>query len=191
VSGDGLLSTIRFVPVDDGSPNISFVCAALAEPFGDPLPISNVPPCVSPITPTPGPGETPAPTLPPAATATPGAATATPGGPTATPAGPLPTPTPAGPTTTPTPLPPGMEAVTLVAGCNPVASTYPDGTSLQTIADSVGRAGILTSIWKFQAGTWLGYSPKYPEAGTLTQTYFLDPLFICVNNPGDFVRRIV
>jgi len=68
VNGNGLLSTIRFVPVAGGSPNIQFVCAGLADPLGDGIPISNVPPCVAPITPTP---TTPWPTASPLPTATP------------------------------------------------------------------------------------------------------------------------
>jgi len=174
VNGNGLLSTISFVPVASGSPSIQFVCAGLADPLGGGMPISNVPPCVAPITPTPGPGQTPAPT----STPRPGAPPAA----TSTPTGPLPT---------PTPLPPGLEAVGLVTGCNPVASTYLDHTPIGTIASRVGRAGILTSIWKFNLGAWLGYSPQFPQVSDLTEIDFLDAVFICVNSPGDFVRPIV
>lgn len=170
-SGSGLLSTVKFSPLASGSPNIRFVCAALGDPNGDPLPLTNVPECGTAITPTPGPGQTPAPT----STPVPGAAT----------------PTPTGPLPTPTPLPPGLEAVGLLTGCNPVASTYPDGTPIGTIADRVGRAGILTSIWKFSLGAWLGYSPQFPHVSDLSEVYFLDAVFICVNSPGDFVRPIV
>ncbi|MGB6837270.1 MAG: hypothetical protein WBF66_06165, partial [Dehalococcoidia bacterium] len=103
-----------------------------------------------------------------------------------------PGPTPSGgPAPTATPLPPGMEAVDLMAGCNAVASTYPDATPTQTIASNVGRTGILTSIWKFDLGSWLGYSPQFPEVSDLTETEFLDALFICVDSPGAFVRPIV
>ena len=174
-SGSGLLSTITFSPVAGGAVDIRLVCAGLADPLGAGIPVSNVSACVSPTTPTPTPGagETPAPTSTPA----PGQPTAT-----ATPTGPLPT---------PTPLPPGLEAVDLIAGCNPVASTYPDGTPIQTIADRVGHAGNLTSVWKFQLGTWLGYSPRFPEVSDLTVIDFLDAVFICVNGPGAFVRPVV
>jgi hypothetical protein len=51
--GGGLLSTVTFEPVADGAPNIQFVCAILANPLGEDIPISNVPPCVAPVTPTP------------------------------------------------------------------------------------------------------------------------------------------
>jgi hypothetical protein len=171
-NGGGLLSTVAFQPVGDGAPNIHFVCAGLGDPLGNDIPISNVPPCVSPITPTPGPGETPAPT------STPGGAPAA----TATPAGPLPT---------ATPLPPGLEAVPLVAGCSPVASTYADGTPIGTIADAVGPAGNLISLWMFDAGTWRAYSPQFPEVSDLTEADLLDVVFTCVNGPGAFVRPLV
>ncbi len=97
----------------------------------------------------------------------------------------------AGPQPTPTPLPPGMEAVPLAAGCNPVTSTYADASPIQTIADAVGPAGSLVSLWKFDAGTWRAYSPQYPQASDLAATEFLDVLFTCVGGPGDFVRPIV
>jgi len=108
-----------------------------------------------------------------------------------TPGGPGPGPTPSGPAPTATPLPPGLEAVALIMGCNPVASTYPDDTPIQTIAGGVGPAGILTSLWKFDLGTWLGYSPQFPQVSDLTEMDSLDAVFICVNSPGDFVRPLV
>lgn len=110
---------------------------------------------------------------------------------TGTPATPTATPSPTGPGATATPLPPGMEAVDLVAGCNPVASTYPDDTAAQTIADNVGPAGSLTSLWEFEQGAWLGYSPQFPEVSDLREKDFLDVVFVCVSSPGVFVRPTV
>jgi hypothetical protein len=191
-TGGGLLSTVTFQPAADGAPNIAFVCAGLGDTLGNDMPIGNVPPCKAAITPTAtlGPGETPQPSAPPGGpTATPGGPTATPGGPTATPGGP--TATPAGPTPTPTPLPPGYEAVDLAAGCNPVATTYPDATPIETIAAAVGPAGNLDALWEFEGGVWLGYSPAYPQASDLTAKNFLDVVFICVLGPGSFARLIV
>jgi hypothetical protein len=183
-SGSGLLSTVtlRPGPVGNGDPKIGFVCAALADPLAEDIPVGNVAPCVSPVTPTAGPSETPEPS------ATPGGPSPTPGGPTATPS---PTATPAGPTPTPTPLPPGYEAVDLAAGCNPVASTYPDATPIGTIAAAVGPAGNLNALWEFEGGVWLGYSPAYPEVSDLTASDLLDVVFICVTGPGSFGRPIV
>jgi hypothetical protein len=98
---------------------------------------------------------------------------------------------PPGPQPTPTPLPPGMEAVPLAGGCNPVTSTYADASPIQTVADAVGPAGNLVSLWKFDAGTWRAFSPQYPQASDLAATDFLDVLFTCVGGEGDFVRPIV
>jgi hypothetical protein len=102
-----------------------------------------------------------------------------------------PSPTPVGPVATPMPLPPGYEAVDLAAGCNPVATTYPDATPIETIAAAVGPAGNLDALWEFEAGVWLGYSPAYPQASNLTVKNFLDAVFVCVMGPGQFVRPIV
>jgi hypothetical protein len=114
--------------------------------------------------------------------------TSTPGqGPTATPPGGTPPP----PGATPTPLPPGYEAVDLAGGCNPVATTYPDGTPIGTIAGAVGPAGNLEALWEFEGAVWFGYSPAYPQASDLTAKDFLDVVFICVMGPGQFVRPIV
>ena len=119
------------------------------------------------------------------------------GGPVATPGGtPAATATPAGtpatgPAATPTPLPPGMEAIDLAVGCNPVTNTYPDNTPVQTIASSVGPTGTLTSLWQFELGTWLGYSPEFPEVSNLQEMSLLDVVFICVAGPGAFGRPVV
>lgn len=112
------------------------------------------------------------------------AATATPG-PSPTPGG------PGGPVATPTPLPPGFEAVDLAAGCNPVTTTYPDGTAIETVAAAVGPAGNLESLWEFEGGLWLGYSPAYPQVSDLAAKNFLDVVFICVAGVGAFARPIV
>jgi len=80
------------------------------------------------------------------------------------------------------------DVVPLVAGCNPVASTFPDATSIETIAGAVSPPEILISIWEFEAGIWLGYSPQFPDVSDLTEKDFLDVAFLCVNAPGSFTR---
>jgi CSLREA domain-containing protein len=134
------------------------------------------------ITPTPTP--TPTGSVTPTPTGTPPTATATP---TATG-----TPATATPTRTPTTV--AMESVTLVGGvCNPVASTYPDGTSITTIANAVSPSGILVSIWKFDTGSgiWRGYSPQFPQASDLTAVERLDAIFICVSSAGTWSRPLI
>jgi len=87
-----------------------------------------------------------------------------------------------------------MESVTLVGGvCNPVASSYPNGTAIATIANAVSPSGILISIWKFEpsSGAWLGYSPQAPQASNLTQVNRLDAIFICVSSAGSWSRPLI
>jgi hypothetical protein len=79
----------------------------------------------------------------------------------------------------------------LIAGCNPLATTYPDGTTVQTLTGATAPAGTLTAIWKFEAGVWRAYSPEFPQASDLAVTAFLDVVFLCVDSPGTFVRPLV
>jgi len=137
-------------------------------------------PCTQPTSPTPA-GPSP----------TPGGPSPTPVGPSPTPGGLTVTPAPPGPTLTPTPLPPGMEAVALAAGCNPVASTYPDTTPVAEVARVVTPTGTLVSLWKFEGGVWLGYSPDFPQASDLAEVSLLDVAFICVREASVFVRPVV
>jgi len=114
------------------------------------------------------------------------APTSTPTTPTATGTPPTRTPTPGSPTATPTLGP--METKTLVAGCNPMSSTYPDNTAVTTLGAAVSPAGALISIWKFDAGVWRGYSPDYPTYSDLSEVDRLDVVFICVDRAGSFQR---
>lgn len=114
--------------------------------------------------------------------------TPTPGTPTATPtrtSTPTATGTPPTATGTATPT---MESETLVVGCNPLASTYPDNTAISTIAAAVSPSGALVSIWSFETGVWRGYSPFYPEYSDLSEVDRLDVVFICVDTAGSFER---
>jgi len=172
-NGGGLLSTVKFQPVGNGAPNIGFVCAGLADIWGEDIPISNVPPCGASVTPTPGPGETPAPTN-------------TPGG------TPEATSTPAGPLPTATPLPPGLEAIALVAGCQFVAWTGADSTTPADLSALVGPVGTLRSLWAQQpAPLWRGYSPQFPQVSDMEPVNMLDVVAICMNDLGDFVRPLI
>jgi hypothetical protein len=194
-SGSGLLSTVTFNALTSGSTSLCLSWAQLSDTLGDDIPTgvahasiavgggsAPAPSCEAPATPTPGAtntpttGDTP---VPPVATATaePPPATATPAGPTPTPA--------------PTPPPEQSDWVELAALCNPVSITYPDGTTVQTLTAAVTPSGILTAVWKLQAGVWLGYSPEYPQASNLAATGFLDVVFLCVDGAGTFVRPLV
>jgi hypothetical protein len=182
-SGSGILTRYTLQAKAAGDTSLHLVVGAVDTNYSDSDYVLHLPdetqdasvsvgaPCTQPITPTPG-GPSP-----------------TPGRPSPTPAGPTLTPVPAGPT--PTPLPPGMEAVALAATCNPVASTYPDGTPIATVAGGVSPSGILASLWEYESGAWLGYSPDFPQASDLTEVSFLDVVFICVNDASVFVRPVV
>ena len=207
-SGSGVLSTVTFKAKAAGSSSLCLRWASLADASAEvnDIPLSpgqyqhgsiavgggSPPPPSCPPAATPVPLVTPTPAPPsdetPWATATPGppVATATPGPPAATP-------TPAGPTPTPAPTPPpeSAEVMNLIAGCNPLATTYPDGTTVQTLTAATAPPGILTAIWKFEAGVWLAYSPEFPQASDLAVTAFLDVVFLCVDAPGTFVRPMV
>jgi len=212
-TGSGLLSTVTFNAKAAGGSSLCLRWASLGNTdlMSNDIPLSpgqyqhssivvggGSPPaaCAPAATPTP-PGPTATPGGPPPATATPGrpVATATPGGPaaTATPGPPAATATPMGPTPTaaPTPPPESAEVMDLIAGCNPLTTTYPDGTTVQTLTAATAPAGILDAIWKFDAGVWRAYSPEFPQASDLAVTALLDVVFLCVDSPGTFVRPIV
>jgi hypothetical protein len=95
------------------------------------------------------------------------------------------------PTPAPTPPPDEAQSVDLAAGCNPIASTYPDGTTVQTLAAAIAPPDILNAMWAFEGGLWLGYSPLYAEASNLATRNFLDVVFLCVDAVGTFVRPLV
>jgi hypothetical protein len=101
--------------------------------------------------------------------------------------------TPAGPTPTPAPTPPPEQSdwVELAAVCNPVTTTYPDGTTVQTLAAAIAPPETLVAMWKFEGGFWLGYSPEFPQVSDLAVTSFLDVVFFCVDAPATFVRPLV
>jgi hypothetical protein len=89
---------------------------------------------------------------------------------------------------------PDLEAVALVEGCNPVASTYADGTAIATAAGAVAPADALDAIWNFDpaSGTWQGYSPDAPAAvSDLESIDFLDAIFVCVNAAATWSRPVI
>jgi CSLREA domain-containing protein len=118
----------------------------------------------------PSPLETATPT--PTPTETPGAATET-------------------PTVTPTGTPGAVETLPMIAGCNPVAWTGGDNTPIVTIDGAVSPAGILVALWNLEGGTWLGYSPQFPDVSNLQDMDRLGVVFVCVSTPGTFSRPVI
>lgn len=80
------------------------------------------------------------------------------------------------------------DVVALVEGCNAVAITHPDDTPIETIASAVSPPDILYSIWEFDMGVWLAYSPQFPDVSDLSHKDRLDVAFLCVSASGTFTR---
>ncbi len=78
----------------------------------------------------------------------------------------------------------------LVAGCNPLAATWPDATPIETVAKGVAPPEALDAVWVFdpESGTWQGFSAAAPEASDLTTVNQLDAIFVCMNAPGTISR---
>lgn len=87
---------------------------------------------------------------------------------------------------------PGTEMVDLAEGCNPVSSTWADGTDIGVVADAVAPADNLTSIWQLAdpaAGAWNGFSPDVPASeNDLTDVGFLDSIVICTSGAATVER---
>jgi hypothetical protein len=86
---------------------------------------------------------------------------------------------------------PVTEALKLVAGCNPVVSTWADDTAIETVAAAVAPAEALNAIWALSPdGTaWLGFSPAAPEgANDLVSVNQLDTFFVCASAPATLTR---
>jgi len=81
-----------------------------------------------------------------------------------------------------------------VTGCNPVATTWPDNTPIQTPAGAVWLPDVLFAIWRFEPGpvVWLGYSPLAPqEASDLAEVNLLEAVFFCVDGPATLTRPTI
>jgi len=77
-------------------------------------------------------------------------------------------------------------AVQLDRGCNRITSTYPDSTSVRTLASAVSPPEVLLSMWKRQEDDWLGYSASYLQVSDLFEQDSQEPLFVCVSAPAQF-----
>jgi len=82
------------------------------------------------------------------------------------------------------------ESVKLVAGCNPLAATWPDATLIDTVVKGVAPPEALDAIWVFdpETGAWQGFSAAAPEASDLASVNQLEAIFVCMNAPGTISR---
>lgn len=80
----------------------------------------------------------------------------------------------------------------LFPGCNNLALTFPVGTPLRTVAQSVSAGAQLLSIFRLnnQTGRFTGFSPTVPEfANDYTMvTTRLETVFICVRAAGTLTQ---
>jgi hypothetical protein len=80
--------------------------------------------------------------------------------------------------------------VGLVRGCNNLVLTWPDGTSLTTVAAALSPADALVAIWRFDAATgrYLGFNPAVAGVSDLTAATQRDAVFICLTGPATLAR---
>ena len=79
-------------------------------------------------------------------------------------------------------LPEPGGTVQLYSGCNPVALTFPDGTTSQAVVQAVSPPGVVQAIWGFNTSLrrYEGFSPAYPQASDLLTVGYLDAVWLCV-----------
>lgn len=79
----------------------------------------------------------------------------------------------------------------LIAGCNPVTWTGPDGAPAGMVGAYVDPAESLVALWAFKAAVWLGYWPRLPEVSDQMVLDRLDVVFVCTNAPGTFAYLVI
>lgn len=79
-------------------------------------------------------------------------------------------------------LPLPGDTVQLYPGCNPVALTFPDGTTSQAVVQAVSPVGVVEAMWSFDTGLrrYEGYSAAYPQASDLLSVGYLDAVWLCL-----------
>jgi hypothetical protein len=85
------------------------------------------------------------------------------------------------------------ESLDLLAACNPLASTWPDETPIETVVEAVTPPEALDAVWAFDAesSTWQGYSAAAPEASDLLFVNQLDAISVCMNASGAISRPVI
>lgn len=84
--------------------------------------------------------------------------------------------------------PEGTRVMRLTHGCTLVTSRYPDSTPAEVLASAVSPAHRLVSLWKTEAGDWLGYAPSYPWVSDLFLEDFGGLFFICASGKAEFIE---
>jgi hypothetical protein len=93
----------------------------------------------------------------------------------------------------PTPRPP--ETVALFGICQQLATTWPAGTPLTTVAAAITPPAALESIWRLDNAQqkYYGFSPLESAATNMVNDYntvlvFLEPVWVCMREPGMVTR---
>lgn len=82
------------------------------------------------------------------------------------------------------------EPVELFVGCNNVTLTFPTGTPMDVVTQSITPISGIRAIWRYDNAlqAFQGYSPEFPQASDLTFARLLDAVFICMDVPGVYLR---
>jgi hypothetical protein len=85
------------------------------------------------------------------------------------------------------------ESVKLLAGCNPLVATWPDGTPIETVVKAVSPPEALIAVWTFdpESVTWEGDSVTAPDASDLKSVSILQAIFVCMSAPGTISRPVI
>jgi hypothetical protein len=97
----------------------------------------------------------------------------------------------------PPPIP--LRIVDLAVGCDNVALTYPDGTSVNVVVGSINPQGAMYAIWRLNSSpptpgagpTFEGFAPAAPQASDLQGVNFLEAVFLCVSVPATITMPAV
>ena len=87
----------------------------------------------------------------------------------------------------------GLRSLTLSAGCNNVATTFPDGTTGQTLASGVTPSTSVLAVWRFDNTSQAYKSVYFPAIGggvpppvDISALSRFDAIWICVAAPATF-----
>ena len=85
------------------------------------------------------------------------------------------------------------EQVTLYAGCNNLAITWPTGTSITLIVSALTPQSGLRAVWRYDNinQRFAGYSPIAGAPNDLLTANRMDAVFICMNNSGSVARPVI
>jgi len=97
------------------------------------------------------------------------------------------------------PPPTPLRIVDLAVGCDNVALTYPDGTSVNVVVGSINPQGAMYAIWRLNSSpptpgagpTFEGFAPAAPQASDLQGVNFLEAVFLCVSVPATITMPAV